>query len=184
MKLAFSKDPDPALAAKMLDAAVAVAEREELRHTFAEVDVSFVSEEEIRALNRDCRGVDAVTDVLSFPQFDFGDPLDASFAWMHLSFGQGAGTADGFDGEGRHGEEGAGEDFMPLLLGDVVICEARVSAQAEEYGHSYEREMLYLFVHSLLHLFGYDHEDPKGKAVMRAREEDVMEEIGAPAAKK
>jgi probable rRNA maturation factor len=195
MKLAFSADPDPVLAAKMLDAAIAVAEWEKLRHTFAEVNVSFASEEEIRALNRDYRGVDAVTDVLSFPQFDFADPMDASFARMHLPFGQDCGrdagfagnaaaAKDGVAGEGLPGEEGAGTGFMPLLLGDVVICEARVFAQAEEYGHSCGREMLYLFVHSLLHLFGYDHGDPAGKAAMRAREEDVMKKIGLPAAEK
>ena len=64
-----------------------------------------------------------------------------------------------------------------ILLGDVVICRQQAEAQAEEYGHSVEREMVYLFVHSVCHLLGYDHMDDEEKAEMRAKEEAVMERI-------
>lgn len=64
-----------------------------------------------------------------------------------------------------------------LCLGDVVICVERAKEQAEEYGHSYEREFVYLFVHSLLHLLGYDHMEDEEKAVMREKEEMVMSHI-------
>ncbi len=61
-----------------------------------------------------------------------------------------------------------------LCLGDVIICPQRALEQAEEYGHSYTREMVYLMVHSMFHLLGYDHMDEDEKAVMRSREERVM----------
>ncbi|MDD6880644.1 MAG: rRNA maturation RNase YbeY [Firmicutes bacterium] len=64
-----------------------------------------------------------------------------------------------------------------LCLGDVVICLDKVKSQAEEFGHSFEREFVYLFVHSLLHLLGYDHMEDDEKAVMRAKEEATMKEI-------
>ena len=107
-------------------------------------DRALISPEEIRSLNRDYRGVDSVTDVLSFPQFEATDDLPE-----------------------------AGE----ICLGDVVICEDSVKEQADEYGHSYEREFIYLFVHSLLHLLGYDHMEDEEKAAMRNREEAVMNQL-------
>ena len=70
------------------------------------------------------------------------------------------------------------EDEEEFALGDVVICADVARAQAEEFGHSYERELIYLFVHSVFHLLGYDHEEEEDKADMRAREEAVMNELG------
>lgn len=74
-----------------------------------------------------------------------------------------------------------GVEEMPeegeLCLGDVVICLDKVKSQAEEFGHSFEREFVYLFVHSLLHLLGYDHMEDNEKTVMRAKEEATMKEI-------
>ena len=67
-----------------------------------------------------------------------------------------------------------------ILLGDVVICVEVAMEQAKEYGHSQERELLYLFTHSILHLLGYDHMDEEEKKEMRRREETVMEAIGLP----
>lgn len=61
-----------------------------------------------------------------------------------------------------------------LLLGDVVICLEQAKAQAAEYGHSEEREIVYLFVHSVCHLLGFDHMEEAEKAEMRQREEEVM----------
>jgi len=65
-----------------------------------------------------------------------------------------------------------------ICLGDVVICRDKAAEQAEEFGHSFEREIIYLFVHSVLHLLGYDHMEDDEKACMRAREEQIMEHLG------
>ena len=70
-----------------------------------------------------------------------------------------------------------------LCLGDVIICPERAAEQAEEYGHSYEREMVYLMVHSIFHLLGYDHVDEGPmKKQMRAREEAILAEVELPRA--
>ena len=111
----------------------------------AELSVTFVDPEELRVLNRDYRGVDKVTDVLSFPQFEGADEMP------------------------QQGE---------LCLGDVVICREKAAGQAEEFGHSFEREIIYLFTHSVLHLLGYDHMTDEDKRQMRQREEEVMEYLG------
>lgn len=68
-------------------------------------------------------------------------------------------------------------EFGELCLGDVVICLDKVEEQAKEFGHSFERELIYLFVHSLLHLLGYDHMEEEEKKEMRQREEQVMTAI-------
>ena len=65
-----------------------------------------------------------------------------------------------------------------IALGDVVICKEKAEEQAEEFGHSFEREIIYLFVHSVLHLLGYDHMNEDEKKIMRRREEEVMTELG------
>ncbi len=70
------------------------------------------------------------------------------------------------------------EEQELIPLGDVVICEDAVRRQAEEYGHSFEREFVYLFVHSMLHLLGYDHMEEEEKKEMRREEERVMEILG------
>ncbi|MBQ9492283.1 MAG: rRNA maturation RNase YbeY [Oscillibacter sp.] len=120
-----------------------------------EVDVLLTSDGGIQDVNREQRGVDAPTDVLSFPMFD-------------LSPGTLPDPAADADPE---------TGCVPL--GDMVISMERVAAQAKEYGHSNRRELSYLVVHSVLHLLGYDHMDegPR-KAQMRAREEAVLAELG------
>ena len=65
-----------------------------------------------------------------------------------------------------------------IALGDVVICKDKAEEQAQEFGHSFEREIIYLFVHSVLHLLGYDHMDEDEKKIMRRQEEAVMEQLG------
>lgn len=105
-----------------------------------EVSLSYVDKEEIQELNRDYRGVDSVTDVLSFPVYE-------------------------------------GEILGPIL-GDIVLCPERARDQAEEFGHSFERELVYLSVHSMFHLLGYDHMEEEDKKIMRAKEERVMEKLG------
>ena len=115
-----------------------------------ELGVTVVDDSEILELNREYREKDSVTDVLSFPQFD--------------------GHADLL--------EDLLDDEAETLIGDVVICYEQAERQAKEYGTGLTREMLYLFVHSVMHLFGYDHMDEEEKAVMRTREEEVLSAIG------
>ncbi len=122
----------------------------------ASVTVTLVDEESIREYNKENRNIDSVTDVLSFPLQDFYE-----------------GEAD-FDAvsDAEFDEDGS------LMLGDVVICLNVAKKQAEEYGHSLERETVYLFVHSILHLLGFDHMEDEEKARMRAAEEKIMTKIG------
>ena len=129
----------------MTRAATMAVEGEEIDPEPVVVSVTFVEPEEIRELNGQYRGKDAVTDVLSFPQFDDWDDLP---------------------------EEGE------IVLGDVVICMDQAARQAEEFGHSLEREVLYLFVHSIYHLLGYDHMEEDEKREMRQKEEEVMARLG------
>lgn len=134
----------PEQAERFIGAAELVLQNEGLDPAFCEISVSFVDDETIRAINRENRGVDSVTDVLSFPQFDDLSEIDQR---------------------------------RPYLLGDVVLCMAQAERQAAEYGHSIDRELVYLFVHSMCHLVGYDHMDEEEKAEMRVAEEAVMKEL-------
>ena len=109
-----------------------------------EVDITIVDNDEIHQLNRDYRGIDRPTDVLSFA-LDEGDE-----------------EPEVEDGEAEH------------LLGDVIISAPRAVEQGEEFGHGLNREMTYLAVHGMLHLLGYDHMEEADKQVMRAREEQVL----------
>ena len=134
---------------KMTEAAEYVIGTENLQKLDKErcqLSVTFVGLEEIHELNREYRGVDRPTDVLSFPQFeDISEELP---------------------------------EVGEICLGDVVICEEKAREQATEYGHSFERELVYLFTHSVLHLLGYDHMEEAEKQEMRAREEEIMRHIG------
>lgn len=110
-----------------------------------EVSLTLVDKDEIHTLNRDYRGVDRPTDVLSFPMDDEIFP---------------------------------GEEDVDLILGDIVICLDIAKAQADEYGHSLDRELSYLICHSTLHLLGYDHMEEDEKAIMRGKEKEIMKNLG------
>ena len=108
----------------------------------------------IRQTNLDTRGVDRPTDVLSFPMFELSPGEKPQADW-------------------------ADPDTDKVLLGDMMISLERANAQAAEFGHSPEREVCYLAVHSVLHLLGYDHLDEGPmKAQMRAREEAILGKLG------
>ena len=135
---------------------------EEAAQAFVQTDVPlkteciFVSEEEIRALNREKRGVDKVTDVLSFPELS--DIKGKKILKKDYPF-----DLD---------EEGA------LLIGSIAVCTKRAKEQAEEYNHSYRRELHYLIVHGILHCLGYDHIEESEKAEMREKEEEILSAMG------
>jgi probable rRNA maturation factor len=116
----------------------AVLSEEDLQGDF-EVSVSFVTNEEIKELNKEYRNVDSETDVLSFP-------MD-----------------DEFDGV--------------VILGDIVLSTQKIIEQANDYNHSLEREMIYLTVHSMLHLLGYDHMSSDEKNEMRTKEKEIMKNL-------
>lgn len=121
----------------------------------AEVDISFVSNKTIRQYNRIYRNKDAVTDVLSFPVLEF----DGQYKPILLK-----GDTD--------------LDTETVLLGDVVISLQRAASQSREYGHSFLREVCFLTVHSMYHLFGYDHEDDEERKIMRRKEELILSSLG------
>jgi len=157
MKVFFEEDNSiitGSLEETMKRAATKAVELEGLPALACQLSVTFVGLEEIHELNKEYRGVDRPTDVLSFPQYEADD----------IAFYR------------DEPEETPDE----LMLGDVVICIEKAEEQAAEFGHSFERELIYLFTHSVLHLLGYDHEDPEEKRVMRAREEEIMDWLGIP----
>lgn len=115
-----------------------------------EVSVTFTDNEQIHELNRKFRGVDRPTDVLSFPLFDY----------------------DGVT------EEPPVDELMGML-GDIVLSLEQAEIQANEYGHSFAREVAFLCVHSMLHLLGYDHETgDEDEADMRRRQTEIMDLMG------
>lgn len=120
------------------------------------IECEFVGEEEIRRLNSEMRGIDKVTDVLSFPELENikGKPIKKAEHPFELD------------------EDGA------LLIGSLAVCVKRAKEQAEEYNHSYYRELNYLIVHGILHCLGYDHIEEKDKAEMRAKEEEILGGMG------
>ena len=120
-----------------------------------EINVLITDNEGIHRINLEQRQVDAPTDVLSFPMFNL--------------------TA----GQPPVDERLLDPATHRLPLGDMVISLERATAQAEEYGHSFDRECAYLTVHSMLHLLGYDHErEEEDRRLMRNLEEEIMQELG------
>ena len=132
----------PALRALTRRAVNETLKFEEASHS-CEVSVTFVDGDEIRTLNRDYRGKDSVTDVLSFPTFDEDDDI-APFE----------------------------DEAIPL--GDVIICFDRCLEQAKEFGHSVEREVAYLTIHSVLHLLGYDHMVSEEEKEMTKKQDEII----------
>ena len=142
-------------ARRLIQRAISAALREEKVPDDCEVSVLLTDNEGIHELNRDYRGVDRSTDVLSFPANE-------------LSPGE-------FDADLCERDPETGRVF----LGDMAISLEKCEAQAEEFGHSFERELMYLTVHSTLHLLGYDHVDEaEMKRQMRGREDVIMSRLG------
>ena len=124
----------------------------------AQVNLVLTDNEEIKRVNTEFRNIERATDVLSFPMIPFKTPADYSVIEGDDSY---------FD-----------LDTDELILGDVMISVDKVYAQAEEYGHSTEREFSFLFAHSMLHLLGYDHMEPDEAAVMEAKQAKALEDLG------
>lgn len=114
-----------------------------------ELSVTFVTNEAIHEINREYRHKDAPTDVISFALEEMGE-------------GETAIVAEG----------------MPRILGDVIISIDRTREQAEQFGHSFERELGFLAVHGLLHVLGYDHMVPEDEKIMFGKQDDILESYG------
>ncbi len=114
------------------------------------ITVTFTIPEEIRKINKEYRNIDRATDVLSFPMFE-KEELDEMIK---------------------------NKDFMHEdVLGDIIISIEKVKEQAEEYGHSFERELSYMLVHGFYHLMGYDHIEEEDKKIMRPKEDKILEAL-------
>lgn len=124
-----------------------------------EVEVILTDNPSIQEINKEQRGIDAPTDVLSFPMAYYETP--SNFDQIEET------QPDCF-----HPESGE------LLLGDIIISLDRVESQAKEYGHSLERELGFLVAHSMLHLCGYDHIEEDERAIMEQRQREIMELVG------
>lgn len=120
-----------------------------------ELSVSFLSEEEIKTLNNRHRGIDSVTDVLSFPSADL-----KPFERLDDSFGADKNPYTG--------------DF---ILGDILICRKRAKEQSVSYGHSFKREIAFLVLHGFLHLCGFDHISPEEEEQMQTVADSVLRSL-------
>ena len=118
-------------------------------------ELVFETEEGIQILNKRERGVDRVTDVLSFPTLEGirGAVLNKKDCFTEMDGGY-------------------------IFIGSIVLCEEKIKEQAAEIGHSEERETEYLIIHGILHLFGYDHMTEEDKAEMRAKEKEILALMG------
>ncbi len=141
----------PANYDKLLKEAVLKTLEYEKINVDLEICISIVGKERIKELNRDFRNIDKATDVLSFPSFDFPDGADKNEVIL----------------SDVHNLQ------MPYL-GDVVLCFDVAKKQAYDYGHSLERELAFLTVHSVLHLLGYDHMEEEEEMEMRQKQRDII----------
>lgn len=123
-----------------------------------QVNIILTTDEEIHQINLEQRGVDAPTDVLSFPMIEYAYPSD--FTVLESD------SMDNFD-----------PDTGELLLGDIVISVDKVIEQAEKYGHGIKREYAFLIAHSMLHLFGYDHMDEVERETMEHKQEEILQRL-------
>lgn len=124
-----------------------------------QVNIILTTNEEIRQINLEQRGVDAPTDVLSFPMIEYAYPSD--FTVLEGD------SMDNFD-----------PDSGELILGDIVISVDKVVEQAEKYNHEVKREYAFLIAHSMLHLFGYDHMDEVERENMEIRQDEILNRLG------
>ena len=126
-----------------------VLEVEQVKHDM-DIYITLTNNEEIHTINKEYRNVDKPTDVLSFPMYERNEIYKLK-------------------------EEK--ESDVEEILGDIIISIPKVKEQADEYGHSLERELAYLLTHGMLHLLGYDHMIEEEKTIMRKQEEIVLAKL-------
>lgn len=145
--------PCEELATKVIEAAV---DYEDCPYE-VEVNLLLTMNDEIQEMNQTFRQMDRATDVLSFPMIEYEEAGNFEF------------LDDAMDA--FHPETGE------LMLGDIAISKEKVISQAEEYGHSIEREYAFLIAHSMLHLFGYDHMEENERLVMEIKQKEILEQL-------
>lgn len=143
-------------------------EQEQL--TEGEISLTFVDDEQIHELNKQYRGIDRPTDVLSFAIRELGED-ELEIIYDVEEYEENDGNEDHLD------DDESGEAVIEPL-GDIIISIPTAIAQAEEYGHSIEREIGFLFIHGLLHLIGYDHDDEAEEKEMFSRQEQILNKAG------
>ncbi len=123
-----------------------------------EVSVTMVDRKTIRRMNGEYRKTDQETDVLSFPMMEYDAPMD-------------------FEGAAFQSSISLSRETQELILGDIVLCSEVVRDQAAEYGHTELREFSFLVVHSLLHLFGFDHMEESERVDMEEAQREIMDQL-------
>lgn len=127
-----------------------------------DVYITLTNNENIRKINAEHRNIDKSTDVLSFPMFEREEIPTLKI------------ENESLENSNYEDDENSFED-PEIMLGDIIVSIEKVKEQAEEYGHSFRRELAYLVTHGMLHLLGYDHMIDEEKIVMRKREEEILE---------
>ena len=123
-----------------------------------EINITITDNEEIWAINKETRGIDRPTDVLSFPNLEYDSPAEFNMSPLELSFCEDPETG-------------------LVVLGDIVLSYDKITEQANEFGHSIMREYAFLIAHSMLHLCGYDHMQDDEAAVMEERQRMIMDAV-------
>ncbi len=123
---------------------------EKITNSKLSITITLTNPQNIQEINKEYRDIDKPTDVLSFPMFE-KEELDAKIEKKDFEY----------------------ED----ILGDIIISIEKVQEQAEEYGHSFERELSYMIVHGFYHLMGYDHIEEEDKKIMRPKEEKILKSL-------
>lgn len=124
----------------------------------AEIGLLLVSLEGIQEINGQQRNLDSPTDVLSFPMIAYESPGDFTKVWQE--------------------DDNFNPDTGEAMLGDIVLCVDKVKEQAEHFGHSEKREFSFLILHSMLHLFGYDHMTKEEAEIMEKKQRDILDQMG------
>lgn len=118
--------------------------------------ITVTDNEAIKSVNREQRNIDKPTDVLSFPMLFYKEPEVLENPLSQWDYDP---------------------ETNKVVLGDILISHEKVREQAEEYGHTFQKELCYLTLHGILHLFGYDHMEEEDKKVMRQKEKDILAKI-------
>jgi probable rRNA maturation factor len=160
--------------------------------TDGEVALSFVDDKEIHRLNKEYRGIDNPTDVLSFAMQEMGeDELEIIYEEDDFIDEDEPEETGSLDEDQSQASEDAVEEGLEQLeeedgleaiyeepLGDIIISVPRAIAQSEDYGHSIDRELGFLFIHGFLHLIGYDHDSEDAEKEMFAKQEQILLQAG------
>ena len=144
---------------QLIQSVIAMALEKEQCPYEAEVNVILTNDEQIHEINQEYRSIDRPTDVLSFPLLDYRTPGN-------------------FEGIEDHIEDYFNLETGELMLGDIIISVDKVYEQAENYGHSIQRELAFLVAHSMFHLMGYDHMEDEERIIMEKKQSELLSSMG------